>query len=217
MKQAAIGVRMHSGWGALVGVCGNACEPDVIDRRLIVVIDPGNPGSKQPYHYAANLRLSDAQRYLVECAAASARLALAAIRDVIGELHDRHCQIAGCALLMAANRQLPTLSGILASHALIHTAEGEFFRKAIREACEQLGIAVTGFRERELEDQCEEVLGRAANRAQRRISALGKSLGPPWTKDHKAAALAATMVLVEKTGSIPPNAVPRSAQLQTRG
>jgi hypothetical protein len=172
MKTAALGIRMHSGWGVLVAVSGDAATLEVLHRRRIVTIDPEIQGSSQPYHHAANLGLPESERYLANCAAISERLAFTAI----GEL-------------------LP-LRKILASHPLIHTAEGEFFRNATSKACERLKIPVTAIRERELEQQAKTTFGKAASGVQRRISTLGGSLGPPWTKDHKTAALAAAMILV---------------------
>ncbi len=195
MKLAAIGIRMHSGWGALVAVSGDGEEVEVVDRRNIVVADMGIAGAKQPYHHAANLGLPKAELYIQKCAEVSERLASAAIREVIGEVQGRHYRIVGAAILLASGRPLPTLAEILASHALIHTAEGEFFRRAVRDACEHMGITVSGFRERELAERAEAVFGEAIGKVHRRISSLRKSLGPPWTTDQKMAALAALMVL----------------------
>ncbi|MGA7380079.1 MAG: hypothetical protein WBX03_04455 [Terriglobales bacterium] len=78
---------------------------------------------------------------------------------------------------------------------MIHTAEGEFFRNAVSKACEGLKIPVTAIRERDLDEQAKAAFGKAASRVQRTIASLGKSLGPPWTKDHKTAALAAATIL----------------------
>ena len=90
---------------------------------------------------------------------------------------------------------LPPLSKIFASHALIHAAEGEFFREAFSNACESLGLSVTGFRERNLDECVQTTFGKAATRMWQQISTLGRSLGPPWTKDQKTAALAALVLL----------------------
>jgi hypothetical protein len=196
MKSAALGIRMHSGWGALVVVSGDAASLEVLDRRRIVTIDPQIIGSTQPYHHAANLGLPESERYLANCAAISERIAFTAIRKLLKELDARGCRIAGAAVLLASGRPLPPLAKILASHPLIHTAEGEFFRNAASKACERLKIPVTAIRERELEQQAKTTFGKAASGIQRRISTLGGSLGPPWTKDHKTAALAAAMILV---------------------
>ena len=196
MKTAALGIRMHSGWGVLVALSGDAASLEVLDRRRIVTIDPEIHGSSQPYHHAANLGFPESERYLANCAAISERVAFTAIGELLKELDVRGCRIAGAAVLLASGRPLPPLAKILASHPLIHTAEGEFFRNAVSKACERLKIPFTAIRERELEQQAKTTFGKAASGIQRRISTLGVSLGPPWTKDHKTAALAAAMILV---------------------
>ena len=195
MKRTALGVRMHSGWGVLVAVSRDADSVEVLDRRRIVTVDSGTPGANQPYHYAAKLGLPEAERHLETCAAVSERLALAEVKEVIRELDGRHYRIVGSAVLMASGRPLPSLAKVLASHPLIHTAEGEFFRNAASKACERLGISVMAIRERELAQRAEEAFGNAASRVQSRISSLGRSIGPPWTRDHKNAALAASLIL----------------------
>jgi hypothetical protein len=198
MRPAAIGVRIHSGWGVLVAVSGDADSLEVMDRRRIVITGPRIPGIKQPYHYAASLGLAESERYLANCAAVSERLALAAVGEVVRELEGRQYRIVGSAVLLASGHPLPSLAKILAPHALIHTAEGDFFRDAVRKACECLKIPVTAIRERELDEQAKMAFGNAASRLQRRISSLGSSIGPPWTKDHKAAASAASMILIPR-------------------
>jgi hypothetical protein len=197
MKRAAIGVRMHSGWGALVAVCNNAGTVEVIQRQRIAITAPGTRGGNQPYHFAKSLELQEAEKFLGDCFAASKRIALAAVRDLVDELHGQY-RVVGSAVLLASGRPLPPLAKILASHTLIHAAEGEFFREAFSKACENLNLPVTGFRERDLEECVQTTFGKAATRMGQQISTLGRSLGPPWTKDQKMAALAALVVLENK-------------------
>jgi Polyglycine hydrolase-like, structural repeat len=78
-----------------------------------------------------------------------------------------------------------SLQKILASHALIHTTEGEFVRKAVREVCEHCRIPVVGIRERELGEPANATFGKAAARVRQHISNLGKTVGAPWTQDEK--------------------------------
>jgi hypothetical protein len=195
MKRAALGVRMHSGWGVLVAVSGDAGALEIIDRRRIVTIAPTTPGARQPYHFAATLALAESEKHIANCAAASERLALAAVKQLVSELDARRHHIGGCAVILASGRALPPLAEILASHPLLHTAEGEFFRSAVRNACERLKISVTTIRERDLDERVKSAFGSSASRVQRKISTYGKSIGPPWTKDHKTAALAASILL----------------------
>lgn len=199
MNGATLGIRMHSGWGVLVAVSGEADSLEVLDRRRIVTIDPTIPGANQPYHYAASLGLQESERYLADCAAVSERFALAAVEDVVRGLDARRYRVVGATVLLASGRPLPPLAKILASHPLIHTAEGEFFRHAVSKACEALKIPVTAIRERDLEERAKAAFGRAFRRVQRSIASLGSLIGPPWTKDHKTAALAASMILAAET------------------
>jgi hypothetical protein len=99
------------------------------------------------------------------------------------------------AILLSSGRPLPDLKEILASHPLIHTAEGEFFRQAFRSSLEQLRIPIAGIRARDLSDCAVKAFGKAAAEIQKRIDGMGRSLGAPWTKDEKIAALAAAIVL----------------------
>jgi hypothetical protein len=195
MKRAAIGVRMHSGWGALVAVAHSAGTVEILERRRIAVAVPGTPGANQPYHFAEKLNRAEAERFLGDSFETAKRLALAAVQDVTDELRGRQYRVAGVAVLLASGRPLPPLANILVSHALIHAAEGEFFRRAFCEACESLEHPVTGFREQDLDGCAHTAFGKTAARVGQQISTLGKSLGPPWTTDQKTAALAALIVL----------------------
>jgi hypothetical protein len=194
MKRAAIGVRMHSGWGALVAVSLIAGKVEVIDRRRIVVASPGTPGAIQPYHYAKARDLHEAEAFLANSLVASETLARTAIQNVLSEIGVREYRVVGAAVLLASGRPLPPLPTILASHALTHAAEGEFFRAAFRNACEGLNISVAGFRERDLEERFEAAFDKAATRTSWEVSILGRTVGPPWTKDQKLATTAALIV-----------------------
>lgn len=195
MKRAAIGVRMHSGWGALVVVSISGNTVEIVERRRLTVIAPGAAGAKQPYHFAKNLNLLEAERFVGICFAASKCLALAIIQDVMGKLLERQYRVAGSAVILASGRAQPPLSKILGSHSAIHAAEGEFFREVFSKACEDLDLSVTGIRERDLQECAKTAFGKAAVRMQQQLFALGRSLGPPWTTDQKTAALAALIVL----------------------
>src|SRR5947209_4777722 len=195
MKRAAIGVRTHSGWGAIISVSISAGKVEILDRQCITLIAPETTGTKQPYHFAENLKLPEAEKFLGNCFNTSVRLASAALRELIEELRSRHYSVVGSAVLLASGRPLPPLANILASHALIHAAEGEFFRDAVGKACKGLDLAVTGIRERDLDECLRTKFGPAAARMQQQVSTLGRSLGPPWTTDQKTATLAGLAVL----------------------
>jgi len=203
MKPAALGFRMHSGWGVLVAVSRDDDCVQVLVRKRIVVMNSEVPGGNQPYHYAAELLsqgkgLADCENYIATCRTVCENMALSTLVDTLQELNTREYRVAGAVVLTAAGRTLPSLSDILTSHPLIHTAEGEFYRNAVRKPCEHLKISVAAIRQRDVEKHAKSTYGSGANRVQRNIAALGKSIGPPWTSDHKAAALGALLVLERK-------------------
>jgi hypothetical protein len=184
----ALGFRAHSGWAAMVAVAGTIDAPRVLERRRIVIADPDTPGSKQPYHAASGLPFYEAEA-LVRIAIESSRsLALEALSAAAKALQSQGHEVAGCGVLLGSGKALPALERILASHALIHTAEGEMFRNVLVWAAREHGLPVTGAREKELD---------AASL--KRIESLGKLIGPPWTQDQKYATVVALMALDENS------------------
>jgi len=195
MKAAAIGVSVHSGWGAVVTIAGSRGAEEVLDRRRLVIIDSKIAGAAQPYHYVQAREIHVAEAHLNQCAAESQRLAVEALTRAASELGDRGFMVVASALLLSSARPLPDLEKILASHPLIHTAEGEFFRQAFHSAFEHLKIPLTRIPARDLDDYALKAFGKAAPEIQKRIDRMGRALGAPWTRDEKTAALAAAIVL----------------------
>jgi hypothetical protein len=208
MQQAAIGVRAHSGWGAMVAVTKDL---DLLARHRISITEASTSGANQPYHFAQSKSLPDAQNYLTDRAAISHQLAFEALRNILDELRQRDFNITDCAILLASGRPLPELARILASHSLIHTAEGEFFRNAFCKAGEQLNLRITRIPERDLETRAEKAFGRRASQVHKKITGLGKSVGPPWTTDQKTASLAALLALETNYFDNPTSAISPSA------
>ena len=194
--RVALGLRAHSGWATLVAVAGPPGSPSVVDRRRIELADASIEGSKQPYHEAEGKKPKEAERIVGRCIDSSRRLALEALRAARDELRGRDHDVAGCGLLLASGRPLPDdLHAILASHALIHAAEGEMFRDVLVRASEACALPVTGVRERDLLARAAEATGLPAPDLQRRVGEMGRALGPPWRQDEKLATLAAWLVL----------------------
>ena len=194
LERVALGFRAHSGWAALVALGGPPTAPVVAARARLPLCDGSFP--RQPYHAAENLPAAKARalvgRSLETAHASRARPLASAVRDRRAAGQD----VAGAGLLLGAGRPLPgELPAILGSHPLIHTAEGEMYREALRSACEHAGVAVVGLREREIEASSRRALKLAPDALRARVAALGKPLGPPWTQDQKLASLAAWLVL----------------------
>lgn len=194
--RAALGLRVHSGWAAAVVVAGPLASPAVLDRRRLILADEESlPGSKQPFHSAEEREFSEARQLIASCVSDARRRAREELRSVLREARAEGQVVEACGLLVAAYRSLPDLSTILASHALIHTADGVHFRDALASAAESLSLKVVAIPDREAEVRASTAAGVSAEQLRTRVAGLGKALGPPWTQDQKLATLAALLAL----------------------
>jgi len=197
--RAALGLRAHSGWAAAVVIAGPLEAPVVLDRRRLLLADEEElPGSKQPYHAAEEHELPDASRMIERYVADARRRTWEGLRGTLEAAAAAGHSIGRCGLLLASGRPLPGLAQILASHALIHTADGEHFREAFTSAAKRLSLKVTAVREREVEARAAGAAGVSAEELRGRIAGLGKPLGPPWTQDQKLATLAGLLALAAR-------------------
>ena len=172
----------------MVAVAGSPLRPVIIDRQRLHIGDIA-----QPYHRAQELGMVRANKFLRECREASHELALSALQAAVKRSGgDR---VEGCAVLTGSGRLAPTLEATLASHAAIHTAEGEFFRDVVIHAAEFCGLSVHRIKEKELFELAAREFRIPVDGLIRGLNDLGKITGPPWQQDHKFAALAAWLVL----------------------
>jgi hypothetical protein len=190
-------LRVHSGWAALVVLSGPSRSPVVLDRRRIDLVESGSPEARQPYHAVEGWDVARAAAQLAEWKRRARALAGQSLRAVVGRLRTGGHEVIGSGLLLGSGRLPSNLARILSSHALIHTADGEHYRDALRGASERCRVSVTGVRERDLLAEAARSLRVPPKELTARVGALGRELGPPWTQDQKQAALVAWVVLSE--------------------
>jgi hypothetical protein len=201
MKQAALGFRAHSGWSAVVTVCLEKGAPVVLHRRRVHLVETFTYTFRQPYHTGGKMELAEARKFISLVQAKARDLAYRAIHGLKVELDELGYQLSRSALLLASGRPLPELEKILASHALIHTADGELFRESLLHASERCGLPVACIRERELLEQAASTLRMPRPGLLKRATELGRPFGAPWSQDEKFATLAAWLVMASKKGS----------------
>lgn len=183
----------------MVAVAGPLAQPVIVDRRRIELVESQPREYLQPYHAAAELDLKEAEAFIRRCSAISRSIAIREIGAEIECLRKDGYRMAGCGILLSSGRPSADLDGALRSHAMIHTAEGHFFREALQEACRHHGLAVTAVPERELYARAAAELGAPQEELERRVAELGRTLGPPWTQDQKWAALMACLALAARS------------------
>ena len=88
-----------------------------------------------------------------------------------------------------------TTDEILAVHFRMHKAEGVLFPDSLVQAARECGLNVIAIAEKRLSTHAERAIAMPMSRLMKTIETLGKSVGAPWGKDQKIAALAAMIGL----------------------
>jgi hypothetical protein len=202
LKEAAIGFRVHSGWAAVVAVCVEKGAPVVLAKQRVHLVDIFTYEFRQPYHTAEKMLLGQAREFISRMQAEARRLAYRAIRGLEARTQEQGMKLTRCGLLLASGRPLPALEKILASHALIHTADGELFRKALLNASARCGLPAFTIKDKELLDRAGQVFRAKPKELLRRVTELGRPFGAPWSQDEKFATLAAWLSLAAPSENI---------------
>lgn len=190
-----LGFAPHSGWSAVVVIGGTRALPLLLARERLELADQSLPGAKQPYHAIEGLPPAQAAARLAAFQASAARLAAAGVRTLVQTARAAGVEPAAAGILDSSARDLGPLETILASHALIHTADGNHFREALAAACAAEKLPCTRIRQRDLPGAAARALQRAPAVLAATVARLGREAGPPWTADQKGAALAAWLLL----------------------
>ncbi len=196
---ATLGFAPHSGWAAVVGLGEVEARPRVLLRERIEMADPRRPESRQPYHAVEGLFVDEASQRLAAYRETAELMAQQAIEQIVDRLAQDGYRVTGLGILESAGRKGSSLAEILASHALIHGADGDHFRHAIATAAARCHLAVSRVRARHVEAEVVAAMGYPAPVLQQALKELGRRAGPPWGADQKAAALLAWLLIA--TGS----------------
>jgi hypothetical protein len=134
------------------------------------------------YHHAELMPRANAAPWVAEATRACSKQTLQSVRTLMQHLDAD--VTAGA--VVGKSLELPgPLDKILASHTLLHTAEGVFYRSAVADALRTLKVHWSLVHPDELKD------------VHAALDEWGKA-PPPWRKEHKDAALAA-LTLVGRT------------------
>ena len=144
---------------------------------------------------SGELSLEEAERRLARLRASAGTMASDAIRALIDDLGKRSSRPRAAGILDSSGRKGDSLAAVLASHALIHTADGNHFREALAEGCRRCNLAVVRIRQRDLSDRAASKLRKTPAQLAAAVRALGQPLGAPWGADQKSAALLAWLLL----------------------
>jgi hypothetical protein len=202
MKHFALGFRAHSGWTALVAIALEKGSPHVLLRERPHLVKTFTFEFRQPYHTAKKRSPADARNVISSVRDEARSLAWQAISSIQSSFQHQDYELKCCSLLLSSGKPLPDLTGILASHTLIHAADGELFREALLHASARCGLETFTVEERELFERACHTLRLKPDELGCRLVQIGTAVGSPWTHDEKLAALVAWLSL-----SYPPDAL----------
>jgi hypothetical protein len=177
-----VGIADHLGWA--IAVTADAGH-SVVDRRRIALVEPGV--SAAPIHYERGRLDVAATAALVAAARASiVRASSAALDDLAGALPAPVVSIS----LRFWPADFP--EDIAVQRRAPHEARADaiMYRRLLAELARARGWEVHGYDAKRVEAQAAGLLG---DRADDVLRGPRETLGPPWTKDHRAA-LAATVL-----------------------
>jgi hypothetical protein len=159
--QRAMGITIHTGWGACVIVGGSLEHPEIIANVVIEVL---GKEERFCFHAAAEMKPAAGREWIGQMR----EKALVAARKELARLTPGR---AGVCAIVAKEGDPGDLAEVLASHPRMHTAEGCLYRDVFRDACP--------------------FPSRIVPPSSLSVSSVPKLAAPPWGRDQKLAALAA--------------------------
>jgi hypothetical protein len=188
----AIGFRVKTGRATAVVLAGSASAPRVLSRKILQLFDPAIPESHQPFHAELELPPSDSARVVPLALKAVERVALSALRELVGEVQPGLGSIVGIALVAGSATDPESIRN---PHMRAHAREGQLFPQALAAAAKTMRIPAITIVESEVFTSAASRLGETPDAIKIAVAELGRAVGKPWSAEEKAAAAAAWVVL----------------------
>ncbi len=178
-----------------MAVAVEAGEPHVTLSTFLATGADGDRLSREPYHVAHELargprgEVSAAAAAVAEGRGRQDRLAANGLRSILDRLDDT--PVVAALLVNRVGWITDVLDYSLAWPEHVPVAEGLAVRDALRFACNACGCEVVELDEKSLPDRASDMIGLSATEIDARLKRLGTTVGRPWRKEQKLAALAA--------------------------
>jgi hypothetical protein len=178
---------------------GGVARPEVVFRGRAELGDPAGRVRRNVYHAARALELAAAAALVEAAKRIAAEQATAAFERTVRQASDEGAVVRSCAVVVGTFPGGARLESILASHALVHAAEGRLYQGALLQSAESCGLATIAVPRRSIWEEGESALGVARDELRQWIDQLRREVGPPWAEDQKLAALAAWIALARSS------------------
>jgi hypothetical protein len=121
--------------------------------------------------------------------------------DLLREYAEAGHQISGAGVVVGSLIDPRTIAN---DHIRIHALEGQLFRTVVTSALSRRRVACSVWRDRDLPALAVERLRKTEHAVRTALVELKPEGSGPWRAEQKAAALAAWIVLVARTGKASP-------------
>ena len=200
-QRAAVGVAEHSNSAVLVTVSPGG---ELLDRRCIDLTERGLP--THPHHHEGSwavgrylntpgarvLSLADAVALVERVRASAARGARESLEALAAAVPVPIVSMA----IRACPTLPPTVEERIADHRAQTVADSVMYREALAAAAEARGWSVQWYDRERAFRAAAAALGRED--VDGLLSAMGRSVGPPWQAKHKLAAAAALAAISKR-------------------
>jgi len=186
-----IGIAHHFGWAVAVTA---STDHTVVDRRRIELIEPGLPPA--PIHHEGGPHLLHRQGEPLDddaLAALVAQVRASAVRTASAELDKLIAALSEPIVSMSLRAWPHDFPGDIAIQRGVpyeSRADSVMYLQVLAELARHRGWDVHFYDAKHVENEATTILGKRAGEV---LHGPRKTLGPPWSKDHRMA-LAATIV-----------------------
>ncbi len=191
---AAVGFTVKSGWASVVLLEGAAASVRVVDSRRVELSDPAVPESVQPYHAGFGTARAGGPR-LSRLVASVERFGRQSVTAVIQDYQAGGHRLVGAGIVVGSLVDPATIAN---DHIRIHALEGRLFRGVVNDAAARSRLKCSVWRERDLYASAAGALSQPEPDLRAAVTVLGRAVAGSWRAEHKAATLAAWLVLAAR-------------------
>jgi hypothetical protein len=195
VMRAALGFRVKSGWAMSVLLAGPASSPNLLGCRSVLLSDPNEPQSKQPYHAALDLPEKEGVAIVRKLRKIVIDAAEHSVSELLKRASELKCSVGGAALVVGS---LVDPASLHNDHMRAHGLEGQLFRTALEDAIRAHDIRCNVLVEKTAYETVAKTVHKSPAETKRAIAMLGDSHNGSWRAEEKLAALAAWMSLTAR-------------------
>lgn len=181
-----LGLRVKTGWAAVVLLGGTGKNPRVLDSREVRLSDWDRPHERQPFHATFGVEQTD-RAVIARLVKRVERYARTALTSLLREYAKAGHRVRRVAIVVSS---LTDPASIANQHMRAHASEGQLYRRVAEQGLEGRGIKTRVVLERDAYTLLAKALRRGPAAVKGAVAALGEDAAR-WRSEEKFAAAGA--------------------------